>query len=317
MRIVFFGDGEWAARTLDHVTRRGHEPVAVVLRERTSDTALSRTAQALGIPILQPANVNSPECIRAVQALAPDVNLSIAYNQIFRAAMRGTAPYFLNVHAGKLPEYRGRNVINWALINGEREIGITVHLVDEGIDTGDIVLQRLLPIGWTDTYGDVLQRVVREIPGLVEESLDLIGRGRAAPRPQPREGTYFGGRRPGDEWLDWSQTSLDLYNKIRGITRPGPGARTWLGDRPVVIWRATYDQSWPQYRATPGEVLHRPRSGGALVKTGDSTLLIDEIEIDGTPPAPPAWPIGTRLGIDAGAALSALLPRLLSSFERA
>jgi len=90
------------------------------------------------------------------------------------AGARKRALGCLNFHAGKLPFYRGRNVINWAIINGEREIGITAHFMDEGIDTGDILLQRTEPIGWTDTYGDVLARVVAAIPPLVEESVELV-----------------------------------------------------------------------------------------------------------------------------------------------
>ena len=104
------------------------------------------------------------------------------------------------MHAGKLPAYRGRNIINWAIINSRaQEIGVTVHLVDHGIDTGDIVLQRILPIAWTDTYGDVLDRVIHEIPGLVVDSLGLIASGEAHPQPQGPGGTYYGGRHDGDE----------------------------------------------------------------------------------------------------------------------
>ena len=165
------------------------------------------------------------------------------------------------MHAGKLPEYRGRNIINWAIINGETEIGVTVHLVDHGIDTGDILLQRILPIAWTDTYGDVLDRVVRDDSRArrreprPDRERTRRSRGRRAPG-----GTYFGGRRDGDEWLDWSQSSADVYNKIRGITHPGPGARTMLGDRPVIIWRAAYDPRWPQVSRDAGRG-RRTRAG--------------------------------------------------------
>jgi methionyl-tRNA formyltransferase len=238
------------------------------------------------------------------------VNLSIAYNQIFRGAVRATAAWFLNVHAGKLPAYRGRNVINWALINGEREIGITVHIVDDGIDTGDILLQRTLPIGWADTYGDLLARVVTEIPSMVVEVVDLVATGRAVRRPQGPEGTYYGGRRPGDEWIDWSLSSFDIYNKIRGITRPGPGARTWLDGVPIVIWRATYDPSWPRYRAAPGEVVGRRPGHGVIVKTGDSTILLEEVQRESQPCHAPSWRLGSRLGLDSGTILTDLLTKM-------
>ena len=309
MRVILFGDGPWATRCLAPIYDAGHEVVAVVLRTRPSEMGLAAAAQSLGVPTLQPAHVNTAECVATIAGLRPDVNLSIAYDQIFGSAIRATAPWFLNVHAGKLPAYRGRNIINWAIINGETDMGVTVHLVDHGIDTGDILLQRILPIAWTDTYGDVLDHVVREIPTLVVNGLDLIASGEAQPRPQGPGGTYFGGRREGDEWIDWSRSSADVYNKIRGITHPGPGARTMLGDRQVTIWRAAYDPRWPLYRATPGEVVGRSPGAGVIVKTGDSTVLLQDVQVDGGPPEIASWPIGVRLGVDPGAMLSMLLAR--------
>lgn len=316
MRIVLFGDGLWAADTLLRLREEGHDVAAVVVRVRQGDHELESMAHSLGIPILQPAHVNAPDVVASIQALAADLHLSIAYNQIFGAAIRATAPWFLNVHAGKLPQYRGRNIINWALINGEHEIGITVHLVDAGIDTGDIILQRTLPIAWTATYGEVLDQVVRMVPALVIDSVSLIASGRAQPRPQGPGGTYFGGRRDGDEWIDWTRPSVEIYNLIRGISRPAPGARTLLGEDQIVIWRARYELDWPRYRATPGEVVGREPGAGVLVKTGDSTLLVQDIQIGLHPTIVPAWPLGTRLGLSLGADQAALLRALRSQRDR-
>jgi methionyl-tRNA formyltransferase len=122
-------------------------------------------------------------------------------------------------------------------------------------------------------------------------------------------GTYFCGREDGDEWLDWVDSSLNLYNKVRAITRPGPGARTLLGDREVIIWRAAYDRSWPSYVATPGQVVGRSEQG-VMVKTGDSTLLLEEAQIGDEASRKPAWPIGTRLGINLAGTIRALLSRI-------
>jgi methionyl-tRNA formyltransferase len=168
-----------------------------------------------------------------------------------------------------------------------------------------------LPIAWTDTYAEVLGNVVRAIPDLVSATVRGVAEGGLVPLPQATGvGTYYGGRIPGDEWLDWSQPSRDLYNKIRGITRPGPGARTLLGDEPVVIWKATFDPAWPHYRATPGEVVGRLASGGVFVKTGDSTLLVREAQLGEEPAAAPRWRLGTRLGLNPGEALTRLMARL-------
>ncbi|MGZ5488958.1 MAG: methionyl-tRNA formyltransferase, partial [Candidatus Aminicenantales bacterium] len=218
---------------------------------------------------------------------------------------------FVNFHAGKLPNYRGRNVVNWALINGETEIGLTAHFMDEGIDTGDILLQKTLPILWTDTYGDLLARVVEAFPDLVSDAVRMSAEGRVVRRPQAHlPGTYFAGRGEGDEWLDWSDTSLHLYNKIRAISRPAPGARTRIGRSTVVVWRAEYDPAWPKYVATPGQVVGRVPDEGVFVKTGDSTLLVKEVEEAPGVVGRPSWPIGARLGWQVTPALEALRTEL-------
>jgi methionyl-tRNA formyltransferase len=303
VRVLFFGDGAWAARCLAPLREDGVELAGAVLRRQPSSSDFGDAARTLGLPVYQPERANTPAFVEEVRRLAPDLNLSVAYDQIVRRPLREVAPRgFVNIHAGKLPLYRGRNVLNWALINGETEVGITAHFMDDGIDTGDIVLQRCLPVGWTDTYGEVLARVVDAIPDLVRDTVRAIATDRFERRSQAGlPGTYFGGRGEGDEWLDWSDSSVHLHNKVRAITRPGPGARTTVDGRSVVVWRAFFDRAWPRYIATPGQVVGHEPGRGVLVKTGDSTLRVEEIQLEGRPPEPPAWAIGTRLGVAAGA----------------
>lgn len=310
-RVMLFGDGRWAAETLVRLAGDGHDLAAVVVRARPSDGTLAAAAARLAIPVLRPARINAAPSVAALAALSPDLILSVAYDQILRQPVLGLAPLgCLNVHAGKLPRYRGRNVVNWAIMNGETEIGVTVHYMDEGIDTGDVVLQSTLPVGWTDDYATVLARVVAAVPALAADAVAQVVSGRAQRQPQDHAlGTYFGGRGPGDEWLDWHDDSRDLHNKVRAITRPGPGARTLVNGRPVIVWRAHWEPTWPCYLATPGQVVGR-HPEGTLVKTGDSTLLLREVQQGDEPPTAPDWPIGTRLGTDVAATLATLLGRL-------
>lgn len=311
MRILLFGDGAWAGRSLLRLEADGHTVLAAVGRARPSDTSLSEAAAGTGVPLLQPSQPNGEEFRQQVKTLAPDLAVSISYDRILRRPLLELPRLgCVNIHAGRLPQYRGRNVINWAILNGETEIGVTAHMMDEGIDTGDILLQRLLPIRWTDTYGDVLARVVDSIPDLVSAAVQGLADGTVVRRVQPALGTYFGGRGEGDEWLDWSDTSLNLYNKVRGISRPGPGARTLLCDRPVIIWRAEYDPSWPKYLATPGQIVGRCAEGGVVVKTGDSTLVLREMQADAAKSGAPSWAIGTRLGRSPASCLPALVARV-------
>lgn len=311
MRIMLYGDGVWAANSLERLYDQQHSIVGVVVRSKPSDTAMEETARKLGIPLFQPRQVNAPDFIEKVKSIAPDLCLSISYNQILRRPLLETARLgFINFHAGKLPYYRGRNVINWAIINGETEIGLTAHLIDEGIDTGDILLQKTLPIYWTDGYGEVLNRVVAAFPEFVLEAVEAFASGKIIPKPQAHlPGTYFSGREDGDEWLDWSDTSFNLYNKVRAIKRPGPGARTLIGDRVAIIWRVAYDASLPKYIATPGQIVGR-NVDGAIIKTGDSTLLIQEVQIEDGISEKPSWPIGTRLGINLTSLIRTLLGRI-------
>ncbi|HEX5436194.1 MAG TPA: methionyl-tRNA formyltransferase [Gemmatimonadaceae bacterium] len=311
LRVVLFGDGAWAARSLERLVREGVDVAGVVERAHPSDAMLGDVADALGIPVLRPRDAHASAFVREIAGLAPDLALSISYNQILRRPLLDVPPLgFVNVHAGMLPRYRGRNVINWAILNGEREIGLTAHQVDDGIDTGDILVQRSLPIGWTDTYGDVLARVIDAIPDLVMDTVMRIARGAARPRPQMEAGTYFGGREEGDEWLDWSDTSRHLHNMIRAISRPGPGARTMLGQHEVIIWRAYYDPSWPSYRATPGQVVGRQTDGSAVVKSGDSTIVVHEVQQEDGVCGTPCWRIGTRLGVNLAASLRSVMARM-------
>lgn len=311
LRILIFGDGAWASKSLVRLQETGHRIMGVVIRTHSSDASLEDAARQLRVPIFQPHNVNASEFVTTVSSMGSDLNLSISYNQILRLPILSTARLgFVNFHAGKLPAYRGRNVINWAIINGEREIGLTAHYVNEQIDCGDIILQKTLPISWTDTYGIVLDRVVGAFPDLVAETVDRIASETVKPIKQSDlSGTYFGGRENGDEWLDWSDSSSNLHNKIRGITRPGPGARTLLGDKEIVVWEAFCDTTWPKYIATPGQIVGRQKDG-VFIKTGDSTLLVRNVQVNGGDCEIPRWPIGTRLGLNQLAHLRSLMERV-------
>lgn len=313
MELVYFGDGLWATKCLRSLLDEKHRVLGVVLRRRPSDDTLRELAEAEGIPVRVPARVNDEEFVAWVRSLRPRLNVSMSYDQILRRPMLAVAPLgFINCHAGKLPFYRGRSVVNWALINGEEEIGLTVHYVDEGIDTGDILLQRALPLQWEDDYGSVLAKLEDAFPSLLAEALRRIESGDAERRPQSHlEGTYFSARVPGDEWLDWGESSLRVYNKIRAITRPGPGARTWVAGRELIVWRARYGPDWPRYIATAGVVVGLLPGRGVKVKTGDSTVLLESVQFADEPePRVPSFRVGTRFGRDERESRRRLLEEL-------
>ena len=183
--------------------------------------------------------------------------------------------------------------------------------MDEGIDTGDILVQRACPIGWTDTYGDVLGRVVDAVPSVVEAAVALLVAGGAASgglsrRPAPTSAAA---------WTAMSgsigrTTAATCTTRCAASRRPGPGARTLWRAQVIRSGGRTSTRLAPLYRdAGPGG---GPAAGeGVMVKTGDSTLLIQEIEMEGSAPMRlPAWPVGTRLGLDPGRAVRALMARV-------
>lgn len=312
MKILFIGDGKWGTGSLARLLTEKKQIVGLVVRKNPTDPDLISLAEENGLAVFKPDSVNSPQFIETVKTLNPDLNLSVSYDQIFKKEIRRTAPLgLINFHAGKLPFYRGRNVINWTLINGEEEIGITAHYVDDGIDTGDIILQRSLPIFWVDTYGDVLKRVVEAFPELVSDAVDLIAKGRVEPKSQKDlPHTYFAARGEGDEWIDWQDSSRNIYNKVRAISHPGPGARTVFSQKVVKIWKAVYNPDWPAYRATPGQVVGRIAGRGVMVKTGDSVLEVTSVETGTQGVFVPGWPVGTRLGLNPADVLNALVTRV-------
>jgi methionyl-tRNA formyltransferase len=204
----------------------------------------------------------------------------------------------INCHAGALPRYRGRNVINWAIANGEESLGITVHYVDEGIDTGDIILQQMVGLSTKDTYAEALELAYEACPQLLVKSLREIQSGKVNSFPQSKLGVgfYCGRRRDGDEWINWMWPSERIFNFVRAISEPGPGARFAIEDRLFSCHRAEMVDGVPEYIGNEGEVVGRD-DRGVVVKTGTSVIHLNICNVCGTSDDKfvPTWNIGTRL----------------------
>jgi methionyl-tRNA formyltransferase len=308
MRIGYFGDGPWATIALEKLAPRDDVEIAfIVPRYHSLDDGLTVWAERLDVPLKIVKNVNYQDFVDWVRQQKVDLLVSMSFDQIVRGSIRDTAPLgFINCHAGALPFYRGRNTLNWAIINGEERFGVTVHHIDDGIDTGDIIIQRFDDISPTDDYGTILTKAET----LCAETLVEAIVGIAADNAQRTEqasihpvGFYCGRRRPGDEWIDWSWTSERIHNFIRGITSPGPGARTRKKEKEIALLRSGLIENAPAYLGTCGEVIGID-SDGIVVKTGDTTLRllsVAEIDIHGQlgEKKIPRYAIGTRFGAEA------------------
>lgn len=319
MRIGYFADGRWSHKALDRITETPQLQVAFIVgRFDNPDPVLKKYSQKLGVPFLLHPDVNSREFIESIQKYSADIHVSMSFDQILKADIIKSAPRgFINCHAGALPFYRGRNVLNWALINGETSFGVTVHYVDEGIDTGDIILQRFAEIKLTDDYASVLDKAIILCAETLHEALLMIEREQEKRIKQSSihpVGFYCSRRIPGDEWLDWNWTSERIHNFVRAITLPGPGARTYLKEQEVAVLKTELIPDAPAYIGKPGEVVGRDDMG-VVVKTGDRTIRVTKIadvSEDGTinEERIPTLSIGTRLGLDPWKELKKLEKRV-------
>jgi len=280
MKIGYFADGPWGHLALEMLLSDSSIEIAfIVPRNDTKDDYLKNKAKEYNIDYLCPINVNSEEFYTQAQKYNCDLFVSMSYNQIFRRKIFTLPKYdTINCHAGKLPFYRGRNILNWALINDEKEFGITVHYVDDGIDTGDIIIQKTYPIKEEDDYNTLLQVAFRECPSLLYSAIKEIQNGTAKRIPQntiSEYGLYCGMRQIGDESINWNQTSRDIFNFVRSICSPGPQARCFNDDTEVCINKVIYNECFPKYKGIPGQVL-AIYDGKILVKTLDSYVLVEE-----------------------------------------
>ena len=282
IRIGYFADGPWSHLAFEKLINDEYIHILfIVPRSDTEDNTLLEYSRKFGIDYLFPVNINSPEFIENVKKYNADLFVSMSFNQIFRNEILKVPKLgTINCHAGKLPFYRGRNILNWALINDEKEFGITVHYVDDGIDTGDIIKQRCFPITDEDNYNSLLQIAYLECASILYDSIKEIQVGKSVRIHQNSIhpiGFYCGRRGIGDEIINWHQSSRALFNFIRSISKPGPVATTELNGKIIKINKARIIKDAPTYLCKPGQLLAKTNEG-FLVKSLDSFIEIYEIE---------------------------------------
>lgn len=306
MKIGYFADGPWSHLALEKIIQHKNLEIAfIVPRFDTQDPVLLEYSRKLNVPFIPHENVNSPEFLSLIQKYKADIFVSMSFNQILKSPILNAAPLgFINCHAGALPFYKGRNILNWAIINGEKKFGVTVHHVDLGIDTGDIVLQNFEEITPEDDYGSILKKAIVLCAQTLENALEGLAKNNS-PRIKQSSlhpvGFYCSQRSFGDEWLDWNQPSERIHNFIRGISLPGPCARTYLGEKIIAIQKSALIPDAPIYGGHPGQVVGR-NTQGIIVKTGDSTLfltMISDVSSEGKLENSriPNLKMGTRLGL--------------------
>ena len=280
LKIGYFADGPWSHNTLDKLLLdETLEVEFVCARNGAPDPILREKTDNSGIDFIISSNINSDAFLAKMKIYNCDIFVSMSFNQIFHSRLINLPNLkTINCHAGKLPFYRGRNILNWALINDEKEFGITTHFVDEGIDTGDIILQNCYLISDDDNYFTLLQRAYKECANNIYEAIKIVQRGSVELTKQndiDPLGFYCTARKVGDEVLDWHQTSREVFNFVRGISRPGPEARAYVRDVEVKINSVEYLQNAKKYKGIVGSVVGVGESY-FHVKTFDSFIKVTD-----------------------------------------
>ena len=288
MRILFIGTGEIGVPTLEALLKSEHDVVGVVTQP---DKPVGRAqqieappikkvvigrARPPGAPILQPPRIKDPQAIEEIRALTPDVIVVMAYGQILpRAVLEVPMVACLNLHASLLPRWRGAAPIQAAIAAGDQKTGITVMYMDEGLDTGDILLQRTVDIPPDDTGGSLHDRLAQIAPDALFESLRLLATGNApCTRQDSSLATYAPKLRREQGEIDWFETAEVIERKIRAFN-PWPGAFTQIGGQNLKIFSATLVDLSGQ----PGEIL---RSQGQLViAAGKRALSLGDVQLEG------------------------------------
>jgi UDP-4-amino-4-deoxy-L-arabinose formyltransferase/UDP-glucuronic acid dehydrogenase (UDP-4-keto-hexauronic acid decarboxylating) len=284
VRAVVFAYHNLGVTGIEALLRHGFEVAAVFSheddpKEEVWFKSVKKFCQEHRLPVFCPEDVNRPEEIARIRALQPDIIFSFYYRQMLSPAILEIPPQgCLNLHGSLLPKYRGRAPVNWALIHGEKETGVTLHYMLAKPDAGDIVGQRQVVITVEDTALTLYLKMEPAAAGLLDQVLPKIQAGQAPRLPNRiAEGSYFGGRRPEDGKIVWTRSAWEIYNLVRALTRPYPGAFGMLEGEKFLVWRAKPAAS--DYVLAPGEIALIEVK--ALVGTGSGEIELLEAEYRG------------------------------------
>ena len=245
-----------------------------------SADSLAEEALQRGLPLLQPTDVNDPTVVASLRACAPDLLVLAGYSPILTQPLLGLASHgCINLHGGRLPQYRGSSPMNWALINGEKEFTISIVQADAGVDTGAVLHERTFPISIDDTIVD-LQRTANQVfPDMLLDVIRDIQSGTVHARPQDEsQAAYYPLRFPDDGLILWDLYSAEqVHNRIRALTSPYPGAFTFFNGRRVTLLRSKLARQ--QRYGEPGRV-YLKNEHGLLVCARDRCLWIQQAVFD-------------------------------------
>jgi methionyl-tRNA formyltransferase len=285
MRAVVFAYHEIGYVCLQELLRARCDVAAVIThdddpREEIWFRSVRTLAETQALPVFAPEDVNTPMWFERLRGWQPDFLFSFYYRRLLAAEVLAIPRLgALNLHGSLLPKYRGRCPVNWVLIHGERETGVTLHYMEAKPDRGDIVAQRAVPITDDDTARTLFAKLTPAAAALVRDTFPLLCAGTAPRIPQAHgQASYFGARRPEDGRIDWSQGARPLFNLVRAVTHPYPGAFTAWRGRTLYVWDSRPAPA-PGAAAPPGTIVAvHPE---LHVQTGDGVLRVLRLQLAG------------------------------------
>ncbi|HUG52824.1 MAG TPA: methionyl-tRNA formyltransferase [Vicinamibacteria bacterium] len=283
---MFLGSGAFAVPSLAALLDAGHDVAALVTqpdREKGRGRALAAPptktlAQARGVPVLQPPRIKEAGVVEALRALRPEVQVVVAYGQILPRAVIDIPPLgTVNVHSSLLPRYRGAAPIHWAIVDGARETGVTTMLIDEGLDTGPLLMARSAAIGEEETTPELEARLAALGAAVLLETLEGLARGTLEPRPQDHSRATVARRLEKDDArMDWTRPAEEIARRVRGL-QPWPGTATRLAGRELKVLRARPEPA-PPAGTPPGTVIAADGDGIVVAAGGGTRLRLLEVQ---------------------------------------
>lgn len=289
MKLLFMGTPDLSVYVLEALLSGGYEIAGVVTQpdkpkgrgKSMQPTPVKEKAQEYHIPVYQPKKVRDPAFIEVLREINPDMIVVAAFGQIIPKAVLDLPAYgCINVHTSLLPAYRGAAPIQWAVINGEKESGVSVMQMDEGLDTGDVLSTVTVPIEANETGGSLFDKLAVAGAALLLDTIPKIIDGSVKRTPQPKESTTAYARmiKKSDGLIDWTLPAVAIERLIRGLN-PWPSAYTYVEGRTLKIWRAKVSAESAD-AAKPGTVVREDKRT-IYVQTGDGLLELREVQIEG------------------------------------
>ncbi|MEO0115855.1 MAG: methionyl-tRNA formyltransferase [candidate division WOR-3 bacterium] len=288
MRVIFFGTPEFAVPSLVKIHKAGFEIVGVITAKEkpkgrgllTSPSPIKIKAQELELEVYEPEDPNCRECYELLAQKKPEVGVLVAYGYLIkRELLNLPTKGFINLHPSLLPRYRGAAPINWAIIHGEKETGVTTFFMNEKMDAGKIICQEIVTIGPDETFGELSNRLAELGAELLVATLKMISQGNYQTIAQDDQKVTFAPKiKDKDRLIDWTKTNLEIHNRIRGLS-PTPTAYTYFRGKRVEIFRSTLITKDQPQELEPGTIL--VPSKDLIVATGKGLLNITQLKMEG------------------------------------